>query len=66
MDTEVFGPIRPGKKTRPPAEYDACAALPCPDIEIGLRRPVSHRCTDGAPADVIHFTVGTKKFRQAL
>jgi hypothetical protein len=31
------------KKTRPPAEYDACAALPCPDIEIGLRRPVNRR-----------------------
>jgi hypothetical protein len=27
-------------KTRPPAEYDAHAALPCPDIEIGLRHPV--------------------------
>jgi hypothetical protein len=38
----VSGPI-PQKKTRPPAEYDACAALPCPDIEIGLRRPVNHR-----------------------
>src|ERR1700722_4832697 len=40
---EVLVPIRPAKKTRPPAEYDACAALPCPDIEIGLRRPVNHR-----------------------
>jgi hypothetical protein len=27
------------KKTRPPAEYDAHAALPCPDIEIGSRQP---------------------------
>src|ERR1700722_1327156 len=40
---EIFGLIRPVKKTRPPAEYDACAALPCPDIEIGLRRPVNYR-----------------------
>jgi hypothetical protein len=30
-----------GKKTRPPAEYDAHAALPCPDIEIGSRHPVA-------------------------
>jgi hypothetical protein len=29
------------KKTRPPAEYDAHAALPCPDIEIGSRHPVA-------------------------
>jgi hypothetical protein len=36
-----------GKKTRPPAEYDACAALPCPDIEIGSRRPVNHRMHGG-------------------
>ena len=36
-------PSRPARKTRPPAEYDACAALPCPDIEIGLRRPVNYR-----------------------
>src|ERR1700731_2826056 len=36
-------PSRPAKKTRPPAEYDACPALPCPDIEIGLRRPVNYR-----------------------
>jgi hypothetical protein len=28
------------QKTRPPAEYDALAALPCPDIEIGSRHPV--------------------------
>jgi hypothetical protein len=36
-DVSSFG--KPSKKTRPPAEYDARAALPCPDIEIGSRQP---------------------------
>jgi hypothetical protein len=35
----AFSPVNSGKKTRPPAEYDAHAALPCPDIEIGLTPP---------------------------
>jgi hypothetical protein len=54
------------QKTRPPAEYDACAALPCPDIEIGSRRPVNHKVHKGARADVIHFTVGAKKQPRSL
>jgi hypothetical protein len=29
------------KKQSRPAEYDAEAALPCPDIEIGSRHPVT-------------------------
>jgi hypothetical protein len=31
----TFARLIPPKKTRPPAEYDAYAALSCPDIEIG-------------------------------
>jgi hypothetical protein len=37
-DVGSFGKAKP-QKTRPPAEYDAHAALPCPDIEIGSRQP---------------------------
>jgi hypothetical protein len=41
------------KKTRPPAEYDADAALPCPDIEIGSRHPVKASLPDAARLNVI-------------
>lgn len=47
------------KKTRPPAEYDASATLPCPDIEIGLRHPVEALWPRFRRADVIHFTTGS-------
>src|ERR1700722_6845159 len=56
------GPIR-RKKTRPPAEYDACAALPCPDIEIGSRRPVAIKATGAGQSDLFFFTVGQEKLR---
>jgi hypothetical protein len=35
----IFARSNSAKKTRPPAEYDAHAALSCPDIEIGLTPP---------------------------
>ena len=47
------------KKTRPPAEYDALATLPCPDIEIGLRHPVDAVWPRSQRANVIHFTIGS-------
>jgi hypothetical protein len=37
-EIQLVGKAKP-QKTRPPAEYDAHAALPCPDIEIGSRQP---------------------------
>src|ERR1700722_650727 len=52
------------KKTRPPAEYNACAALPCPDIEIGLRHPVPASLPDPAWSNVIYFTFGAKSLRR--
>jgi hypothetical protein len=56
---EGSGSIPAGaKKTRPPAEYDACATLPCPDIEIGLRHPVDAVWLEYPSANVIHFTTG--------
>jgi hypothetical protein len=50
-----------GQKTRPPAEYDAHAALPCPDIEIGSRHPVATSSPESPPRSVIHFTFGLEK-----
>src|SRR6185437_6465425 len=47
------------QKTRPPAEYDALATLPCPDIEIGSRHPVKAVWPRFRPANVIHFTTGS-------
>ena len=41
-------------------------ALPAPDIEIGLRRPVKRDCPGRAQAAVIHFTFAAKKLRPAL
>jgi hypothetical protein len=49
------------KKTRPPAEYNANAALPCPDIEIGSRHPVTALDPGFARMNVIQFTFGPKK-----
>jgi hypothetical protein len=53
------------KKTRPPAQYDAAAALPCPDIKIGSRHPVPISWRVPARPCVIHFTMDQKN-RQAL
>jgi hypothetical protein len=53
------------KKTRPPAEYNANAALPCPDIEIGSRHPVTAYDPVFVRIYVIQFTYGAKKLRPA-
>lgn len=48
------------KKTRPSAQYDACTALPCPDIKIGSRHPVSVSWRVSTPTCVIQFTMRQK------
>jgi hypothetical protein len=64
-DASQLGQIGP-KKTRPRAEYDAHAALSCPDIKIGSRHPVNALSPRITRASVIHFTIGLKKFRERL
>jgi hypothetical protein len=54
------------QKTRPPAEYDAHAALPCPDIKIGLRHPVGGLLPGPSMVTVIWFTIGEIKIGRLL